>query len=388
MNEMNERSIASLQLPKAMLAAAIALALAGCTTTGTVDGPRYEASRQVDSLEVPPDLIAPGMDRGFRIPEVPGERVSARELDHDARAVPRTATAQPTTVLPESPDVQLRRDGQMRWLSVQASPEELWPQLRAFWRAQNLTLARDEPAVGVMETEWAEDLAGIPLGGARGLLARTLGSLYDAGTRDQYRLRVERQNGGTEVYISHRGAVERGGADGQTSRWEIADPDPQLEAQMLNRLLVFLTTGEVTGAETAATRVDEADFERTGQVDLTEREGRLVLVVWGEPDALWRRLGLALDRTGLMIDEQDRSAATFLVTYRPDIVDSAEDRPGALRRMLSFGRATPRRQDERYQIRMIENGRDLQIEALSIEGEPLRERDARFVLERIQPQLR
>jgi outer membrane protein assembly factor BamC len=37
---------------------------------------------------------------------------------------------------------------------------------------------------------------------------------------------------------------------------------------------------------------------------------------------------------------------------------------------------------------MIENGRDLQIEALSIEGEPLRERDARFVLERIQPQLR
>ena len=121
---------------------------------------------------------------------------------------------------------------------------------------------------------------------------------------------------------------------------------------------------------------------------LTERDGRLVLVVWGEPDALWRRLGLALDRTGLMIDEQDRSAATFLVTYRPDIVGSAEDRPGALRRMFSFGRTTSRRQDERYQIRMIENGRDLQIEALSIEGEALRERDARFVLELIQPQLR
>jgi len=388
MNATNERTTDILLLTKAILATAIALALAACTTTGTVDGPRYEASRQVDSLEVPPDLIAPGMERGYRIPGAPGERVSARELDHNARAAPRTATAQPTTILPETPEVQLRRDGQLRWLSVQAPPEELWPQLRAFWRAQNLTLARDEPAVGVMETEWAEDLAGIPLGGTRGLLARALGTLYDAGTRDQYRLRVERQNGGTEVFISHRGAVERGEADGQTSRWEIADPDPQLEAEMLNRLLVFLTTGEVAGAEPAATRVDEADFERTGQVDLTERDGRLFLAVRGEPDALWRRLGLALDRTGLMIDEQDRSAATFLVTYRPDIVDSADDRPGALRRALSFGRATPRRQDERYQIRMIENGRDLQIEALSIEGEPLRERDARFVLELIQPQLR
>ncbi|MCA1789339.1 MAG: outer membrane protein assembly factor BamC, partial [Thioalkalivibrio sp.] len=342
----------------------------------------------VDSLEVPPDLIAPGMDPGYRIPEGPGERVSARELDDSARAKTRFATRQPTTILPESPDVQLRRDGQMRWLSVQASPEELWPQLRAFWRAQNLTVARDEPAVGVMETEWAENLAGIPIDGTRGLLARTLGTLYDAGTRDQYRLRVERQNGTTEVFISHRGAVERAEADGQTSRWEIADPDPQLEAEMLNRLLVFLTTGDVTVAETDATSVDETDFERTGQVDLTERDGRLVLVVWGEPDALWRRLGLALDRTGLMIDEQDRSAATFLVTYRPDVVGSAEDQPGLLRRMFSFGRATSARQDERYQIRMIENGRDLQIEALSIEGEPLRERDARFVLELIQPQLR
>jgi len=388
MNDTNERTTATLPLPKAMLSTAIALALAACTTTGTVDGPRYEASRQVDSLEVPPDLIAPGMDQGFRIPEGPGERVSARELERDARAAPRPATGQPTTILPETSDVQLRRDGQIRWLSVQASPEELWPQLRAFWRAQNLTLARDEPAIGVMETEWAEDLAGIPLGGTRGLLARALGTLYDAGTRDQYRLRVERQNGGTEVFISHRGAVERAEADGQTSRWEIADPDPQLEAEMLNRLLVFLTTGEVAAAETAPTPVDEPDFERTGQVDLTERDGRLVLVVWGEPDALWRRLALALDRTGLMIDEQDRSAATFLVTYRPDIVGSAEDQPGALRRMFSFGRATSRRQDERYQIRMIENGRDLQIEALSIEGEPLRERDAQFVLELIQPQLR
>ena len=388
MNVMNEPSTAVFHLPKATLTAALALLVAGCTTTGTVEGPRYEGSRQVDSLEVPPDLIAPGMERSYRIPEGPGERISARELDRDVRAAPAAPTARPGTVLPESPEVQLRREEQLRWLSVQASPEDLWQQLRAFWRAQNLALARDEPAVGVMETEWAEDLAGIPIGGTRGLLARTLGSLYDAGTRDQYRLRVERQNGATDVFISHRGAVERSDPQGQTSRWEIAGPDPQLEAEMLNRLLVFLTTGEVTAVGTAEAPAVDEDFERTGQVNLTERDGRLALVVWGEPDALWRRLGLALDRTGLLIDDQDRTAATFLVTYRPDVVDSAEGRPGALRRMFSFGRASSPRQDERYQVRMIENGRDLQIEALSVDGEPLRPRDARFVLELIQPQLR
>jgi outer membrane protein assembly factor BamC len=387
MNDMNKAPVSMLHLPKAPIAAALALALAGCTTTGTDDGPRYQASQQVDSLEVPPDLIAPGMERGFRIPDGPGERVSARELDRDGRATSRGPAGAPATILPESADVQLHRDGQLRWLSVQASPEELWPQLRAFWREQNLGLVRDEPAVGIMETEWAEDLAGIPLGGTRGLLARTLGTIYDAGTRDQYRLRVERQNGATEVFISHRGAVERTDDGGQAGRWEIAGPDPELEAEMLNRLLVFLTTGEIAPEEAPA-RADATDFERTGQVDLTEREGQLVLVVWGEPDALWRRLGLALDRTGLMIDEQDRAAGTFQVTYRPDVADSAEDRPGFFRRMLSLGSTTSRRQDERYQIRMLENGRDLQIKALSVEGEPLSQRDARFVLELIQPQLR
>ncbi len=367
------------------IAAIALLLLSGCGTLGAPDGPRYEASRQVESLELPPDLIAPGMERAFRIPDVPGERISARELERDPRRAPEQRVTDTTIVLPDSPEVQLRRDGQLRWLHVEATPEALWPQLRQFWRDQNLTLARDEPAVGIMETEWAENLAGIPVGATRGLLARALGTIYDAGTRDQYRLRVDRVNGATEIFISHRGAVERGDADGQATRWFIADPDPELEAAMLNRLLVFLSTGETPERVAHA---EDADFERTGRIDLVERDGQLVLTLRGEPDALWRRLGLALDRTGLMVDEQDRRSGTFLVTYRPDVADQDTRRPGMFRRMFGEGRETAARMDQRYQVRMIENGRDLKIEALSIEGERLRTRDERFVLETIQPQLR
>lgn len=367
------------------IAAIALLLLSGCGTLGAPDGPRYEASRQVESLELPPDLIAPGMERAFRIPDVPGERISARELERDPRRAAEQRVIDTTIVLPDSPEVQLRRDGQLRWLHVEATPEALWPQLRQFWRDQNLTLARDEPAVGIMETEWAENLAGIPVGATRGLLARALGTVYDAGTRDQYRLRVDRVNGATEIFISHRGAVERGDADGQATRWFIADPDPELEAAMLNRLLVFLSTGEPPERIAYA---EEADFERTGRIDLVERDGQLVLTLRGEPDALWRRLGLALDRTGLMVDEQDRRSGTFLVTYRPDVADQDTRRPGVFRRMFGEGRETAARMDQRYQVRMIENGRDLKIEALSIEGERLRTRDERFVLETIQPQLR
>jgi outer membrane protein assembly factor BamC len=148
-----------------------------------------------------------------------------------------------------------------------------------------------------METEWAENRAGIPLGGAARLCwrARSAPSTTPAPATSTA-CAWSAQNGATEIFISHRGAVERGGADGQASRWFIADPDPQLEAQMLNRLLVFLTTGE--SPETAATRAEEADFERTGQVDLWNATAAWSSSLRGEPDALWRRLGLALDRTG------------------------------------------------------------------------------------------
>ncbi len=379
---MTARSLRSTHLlTPTLLAAAVAVAsISGCSTFGGGnDGPRYEASRQAQTLDMPPELAAPGMDPAFQIPDA-GDRISARALD---REVPRAA-AGPRAILPESPEVQLRRDGQTRWLSVAASPEALWPRLREFWGQQNLSLDRDEPAVGIMETAWAEDRAGIPLGTIRGLLSRSLGSIYDAGTRDRYRLRVERMDDAVDIFITHRGAVEEGGRDGEGARWVMRDADPELEAEMLNRLLVFLTTGEVT--ETAA-RAPEADFERTGRVDLTEREGRPVLVVWGEPDALWRRLQVALDRSGLHVDTADRGTGLLDVTYRPASAHDTE-RPGWLRRMFGAGRGASAREDQRYQIRMIENGRDLQIEALSISGEPLRDRDARFVLELIQPQLR
>jgi outer membrane protein assembly factor BamC len=70
-----------------------------------------------------------------------------------------------------------------------------------------------------------------------------------------------------------------------------------------------------------------------------------------------------------MVDEQDRRTGTFLVTYRPDVADSADTAARACSAHVRYGPRTAARIDQRYQVRMIENGRELQIEALSIDGE-------------------
>lgn len=365
---------------------AFAMFLSGCSHIGgeRTSGPIYEPARPgIDRLELPPDLLAPGIDESFRIPGATGERFSARDLERGQRdrSVP---LSQAQSILPSSQTIEIQRDGTLRWIAVEGRPEIWWTRLREFWRTQNLALLRDEPGVGVMETEWAENRAGLPLTGAQNLLGRLVGTVYDAGTRDQYRIRVDVANGSTEIYLTHRGAIERPADGDQGWRWAVTEGNRELEAEMLNRLFVFLTTGEV---EMLPRQIVETDFERTGQVDLVERNGVLSLVLRGDPDTLWRRLGIGLDRAGLLVDEQSRAQGIFRVTYRPELADDTQRRDrGAIRRF--FGTRSDRREGDRFEVHMRVAEQELVVEARAIDGGVLSASDARFVLERIQPQLR
>ena len=121
-------------------------------------------------------------------------------------------------------------------------------------------IAVDNPQVGVMETDWAENRAKIPQSLAPQTLGKALDQVYSAPERDRYRTRVERsaKASTTEIYISHRGAYEMYVADAnlrQTGRtiWQPRPPDPNLEAEMLTRLMIKLgTTQQVAAAEVKA----------------------------------------------------------------------------------------------------------------------------------------
>jgi outer membrane protein assembly factor BamC len=78
-----------------------------------------------------------------------------------------------------------------------------------------------------------------------------LGTLYSTGTRDKYRIRLERDTapGTTDVYISQFGMQEvvvnqEGAAEIGETRWEPRPTDPGLEAEMLRLLIVSLGVKE------------------------------------------------------------------------------------------------------------------------------------------------
>jgi outer membrane protein assembly factor BamC len=295
-------------------ALAAALALAGCSSIDSlVSGDKIDYRSQgqkTPGLEVPPDLTQLSRDARY---QQSGGTVSAAAYQANVAAAPTVPQAA-TTVAPAAlGDVRIERQGNSRWLATPLTPEQLWPQLEAFWKDSGFVLATDQPAVGVMETDWAENRAKLSNDPIRGLVGKVLDSLYSTGERDKFRTRVERTANGTEVYISHRGMEEvYSGARNETTVWQPRKPDPQLEAEFLARLMQRLgAKPEAAKAAAATSTTAPATAVRARLV-----EGRpATLQVDDNFERAWRRVGLALDRGGFTVEDRDRAQGLYFVRY-------------------------------------------------------------------------
>jgi len=310
----------------------IALAsLIGCSSLG-FDNKRVDyrsGAAQAPSLEVPPDLTTPTSDDRYRVPQGEGESVSTfsdyskggAATDPGRAGQNRGAGA----VLPEVKGARLERSGTQRWLVISDKPENVWTVLKAFLQENGMDIKSEDQTVGVIETEWAENRATIPEDGLRKLISKVkiFDSLYSSGERDQYRMRLERGKDGasTEVYITHRGMEEMVPADGGVSRWQARPTDPELEAIMLQRLLARFggdakTTGKAgaTGSVTTASAATAGSSAPNGTASLEEIfDGSKIIVLNDAYDRSWRRVGLAVERAGLAVEDKDRNRGIYLL---------------------------------------------------------------------------
>lgn len=218
-----------------LLSASLLLITACASNTGKKEIDYRAASTQVPTLEVPPDLTAISVNDRYQIP---GDATTYSE--YSSQGGDLSPRIEP--VLPQSKNARIERSGTERWLVVNDSPENIWAKLESFWPETGLPIKTRDRTAGIMETDWVENKANIPEAGLRKLLGqvKVLNNLYSSGTRDSYLTRLERsQDGiGTEVYISHKAMEEVG--EGTATHWEARPSDPDMEAIVLQRLLVFL----------------------------------------------------------------------------------------------------------------------------------------------------
>jgi outer membrane protein assembly factor BamC len=351
-----------------LLAAAAIAALAGCSTVENFlagDKVDYRSqSVKTTPLEVPPDLTQLQRDaRGASS----GGSVSASAYQAGAAAAAPAGGAATSAVAPSTVgEMRVVREGNQRWLVVPMPAEQLWPQLREFWTERGFSLVIDNAQAGVMETDWAENRAKLPQDFVRRTIGRVLDSLYDTGERDRYRTRVERNGSNTEVYISHRGMIEEyaGEARNETTVWTPRPSDPGLEAEFLTRLMVKLGTKEQVAKDVVAKPVTPATARAralAGQPALQVDEGF---------DRAWRRVGLALDRSGFTVEDRDRAGGLYFVRYVDPKKAGTNAEPGFFAKLFSFGKSDTAAAPVRYRIAVKGEGERTSVTVQNTQGQP------------------
>ena len=359
-----------------MIIGSVLFLSSGCSTvdnlTDTTNGINYKNNNSIKTLEFPPDLTTPKFDVAFTLPAsgiVRASKINSKSVDR--------YSGRDLEVLTSSKNMRIGSSGTVRWLDVDAPANSLWPKLRDFWRSLGVNITKDEPRIGIMLTEWAENRAGLPKDWLRQALGKVLQGTFDAGTRDQYRIRVEKiETNKTRIYLTHKGSEKIVTETGVG--WELRPPKHELEAEMLNRLHAFLQGDKYT----ATKNTNESDATQTSSLaTLVTEDKRPILQVHESYKKAWARTGVMLERMGLSVESRKQSKGIYGVVYNGD--EAIESKGGFFSNLFK-GKQTFLTKGTAYQIHIRDAGRLTEVKAMDEEGKPLTADQAKKILARIK----
>jgi outer membrane protein assembly factor BamC len=322
--------------------------LAGCDHIPFMDNtPDYKSAGKSRPLEVPPDLTVGASNDSFSVPGA----MTYSEMQN------RDTSLDKEKILPSPDNVQMMRSGAQRWLVVQAPPERIWPVIREFWNDLGFAIRVEDTSTGVMETEWV-DSGDITKDENQSYLQKFQGwldKLDNLHNREKFKTRLDRGDNPstTEIYLTHRLIADSASSQGTQSEWTTLGKidkgytpqkeDPQtladrakaneLDAELLRRLMVRL------GIEDQKSKSIVANTAVVVHASLsTSKEGIPSLLLTDKYDRAWRRVGLALDRVGFVIEDKDRSSGLYYVRYSDlDISKDNSKKKGLLDSLKFWG---------------------------------------------------
>lgn len=370
----------------------IPLLIVGCSSGGGLfsDSERVYLTQEesVDDLEIPPDLTRSSIQDAMAVPS--GGAASYEEYTSRKGEVGGTSqAASGSEVLPEFENLSYHRDGDQRWLVIQSSPQQIWPQVVDFWRSNGLLLVEQDPSVGVMKTDWLESRADIKMGTLTEFFRKAVGGLYSSATRDQFRVRLESgvEPGTTELYLTHRGMeeklVENVSGQADTTYWTPRPSDPGIEAAMLRSLMVHLGV-----TKEQAERLTAVPEESQPRSRLVKSGDSSTLYIHEGFARAWRLTGVALDRIGFAVEDRDRSAGIYYVRYNQLQSDKQQEK--GFFSKLAFWRDDEEEIDDtvQYRVNLSGQGDETRVEVQNQEGNRDNSKVAQRILTLIHEQIR
>ncbi len=314
--------------------ALLVFALAACQSGSDQ---RYLDASLGQKLELPPDLSLDDAESRFELPAN-----FAGDDPNQRNRVP---------VLAKVDSLRLEGSANLYWLSVEEPVDNLYQQIKNFWAVEGYRLVIDEPVIGIMQTEWIYRDEGTTEASG-GWFARLAGEDGLSSTQDQFKTRIERgADGKSRVYIAHRGTqylyvldtgdgakklVEEdkavpettaGQEDREESQWRFRQPEPELEIEMLSRLMIYLGLQQ----EEVERQVAEARlFKPRAFLNRDSDENTPFVLIKDTYHIAWNRVYHSLERMNFEIaNSQFNSGLGFgdtgYITVNTEIVEEEED---------------------------------------------------------------
>jgi len=298
------------------------LVLVSCSTSD--EKAVYENIAKEKPLVVPPDIEMPKQNSALVVPEIAPQSSTYKIYSQ------KKSNGTSDLLNARTTGIRLVRDGAIRWLEIDAKPKDIWLKTIDFFEQTGFKIKVKEPKVGIIETDWLENRADIPANWLSSMLSR----LYSTGVMDKYRVRLESDKSGkTLMFLTHQGAKEKSiENDSEETEvfWVPRDSDPELEAEMLQRFLVFLGNDESEIKKVFKTAKIE---KRTKLVEVSGK-GHL-LIVKENYSRTWRRTGLAIDRLGFTVEDRNRSAGIYYIKVSAKFIESEKKDEGFFSNLFS-----------------------------------------------------
>jgi len=362
-------------------------------------------------LEVPPDLSQLPKDERYAVPSATAAAAAAKPAAGSSAVVTSVAPAG-LVVAPAPTGARIVRVGNQRWLAIDASPEVAYATVRDLWVSLGLSIEVDEPLVGVLETAWTDKKLNAESEEKKSALNTVLRLFRpSSGQRDRYRARIERTATNTaEVTITHRGQEEVWADSHQdTTKWASRPSDPELEADMLQRLSLrfaavqplrvavapapaapepaAVAPAPVAAAAPVAAVAPAAAVATVAspKVHKVSTGGIVTLQAEDTPEHTWRRVGAALDHLGFTVETRNREKSQYAVRYLdPDYEVREKEKKSWWDKLVNADAKIP---EQQFLIVVVARGALSEVQVQDMEGHPDAGATAAHILDQLLEQL-
>ena len=262
---------------------------------GRDDSDNYGDSESIAMLEIPPSLDNPNYSDSLKVP---------KSIDASGKILEMSDAP----VLPTYMDMTIIKQGIARWLEIQSDPVSIWPYIDQFWRSQGYEIKINEPINGILETDWKMNEINF----------RTESKLIDNkdynynAYKEKFRVRLERQpNGYSNIYLSNHILEADDVINKNKIIWKKKDSDISREAEMLVRMMEYFGTSRDLAIESLN---DSEKNNKQFFIDLIDFYGVPAILIKDSFSKMWREIGLSLDRSGLLVQDQNRNKAIYVIS--------------------------------------------------------------------------